>query len=169
MINSSTMKLLAASLLAGVAIATSPAQHVLHPPKQAPNPLNKLRESWTQLTGEARAVWDEVSELYPEAMAKAGSVPPPKRHSRRPDSFWDHIVKGEDVQSLSVENRQGERERDIDGHLENYNLRIRKVDPSALGVDPGVRQYSGYLDDEETDKHLFYCGSEFKAATIWIG
>jgi cathepsin A (carboxypeptidase C) len=26
----------------------------------------------------------------------------------------------------------------------------------VLGVDK-VKQYSGYLDDEEEDKHLFYC------------
>jgi len=31
----------------------------------------------------------------------------------------------------------------------------KKVDPSKLGVDT-VKQYSGYLDDEKNDKHLFY-------------
>jgi cathepsin A (carboxypeptidase C) len=35
-------------------------------------------------------------------------------------------------------------------------MRVKKVDPAALGVDK-VKQYSGYLDDEEEDKHLFYC------------
>jgi cathepsin A (carboxypeptidase C) len=40
--------------------------------------------------------------------------------------------------------------------LEQYNLRGKKVDPSKLGVDT-VKQYSGYLDDEANDKHLFYC------------
>jgi hypothetical protein len=34
---------------------------------------------------------------------------------------------------------------------------VKAVDPSKLGVDPGVKQYSGYLDDNENDKHLFYC------------
>ena len=47
---------------------------------------------------------------------------------------------------------------EIDGKLETYNLRAKKVDPSKLGVDT-VKQFSGYLDDEENDKHLFYCKS----------
>lgn len=47
-------------------------------------------------------------------------------------------------------------ERAIDGKLEAYNLRAKRVDPSKLGVDT-VKQYSGYLDDEKNDKHLFYC------------
>jgi cathepsin A (carboxypeptidase C) len=58
--------------------------------------------------------------------------------------------------SVWVENANGEKERAIDGKLENYNLRAKKVDPSKLGVDT-VKQYSGYLDDEKNDKHLFYC------------
>lgn len=44
-----------------------------------------------------------------------------------------------------------------DGKLSKYDLRSKAVDPSELGVDPGVKQYSGYLDDNENDKHLFYC------------
>jgi len=58
--------------------------------------------------------------------------------------------------SVWVENANGEKERAIDGKLENYSLRAKKVDPSKLGVDT-VKQYSGYLDDEKNDKHLFYC------------
>lgn len=59
------------------------------------------------------------------------------------------------IRSVWVENAQGEKERAIDGKLEHYNLRAKKVDPSKLGVDK-VKQYSGYLDDEANDKHLFY-------------
>lgn len=66
-------------------------------------------------------------------------------------------MKGADVQSIWVENANGEQERDVGGKLDDYNLRTRKVDPSSLGVDPDVKQYSGYLDDEANDKHLFYC------------
>ena len=83
---------------------------------------------------------------------------PPKRPNRRPDAEWDHIVRGSELQSVWVENAEtGVREREVDGKLENHTLRVKKVDPSALGVDPGVKQYSGYLDDDEEDKHLFYC------------
>ena len=104
--------------------------------------------------------------MFPEAIKKAidttSSVLPPKKHTRRPDGYWDHIVRGADVQEVWVENQYGEKERDVDGKLESYNLRSRKVDPSSLGVDPGVKQYSGYLDNEEDDKHLFYCTFSFE-------
>lgn len=141
--------------------AISPQQKVLQPPKQASDawtkPLHSIQEALKTLTGEARAIWDEVALMYPEDMAKASLLSLPKKHNRRPDTHWDHIIKGADVQSLWVENENGEQEREIDGRLESYNMRSKKVDPSSLGVDPGVKQYSGYLDDEENDKHLFYC------------
>lgn len=95
--------------------------------------------------------------MYPGAMDKASFFSPPKKHSRRPDTHWDHIIKGADVQSIWVENENGEKERELDGKLEAFDLRTKKVDPASLGVDPGVKQYSGYLDDNENDKHLFYC------------
>lgn len=95
--------------------------------------------------------------MYPGAMDRASFFPPPKKHSRRPDTHWDHIIKGADVQSVWVENEDGEKERELDGKLEAFDLRTKKVDPALLGVDPGVKQYSGYLDDDKNDKHLFYC------------
>ena len=95
--------------------------------------------------------------LYPGAMDQASFFSAPKKHSRRPDTHWDYLTKGADIQSVWIENEKGEREREIDGKLEDFDLRTKKVDPMSLGVDPGVRQYSGYLDDSENDKHLFYC------------
>lgn len=156
------MKLLATSLLVGAASAwSSPFQHVLQPPQEASEawtkPLRNLQESLKSLTGDARAVWDEVAQMFPQEMDRTTFFSPPKKHSRRPDDFWHHIIKGADVQSVWVENENGEKERDVEGKLEDYNLRTRKVDPSSLGVDPAVKQYSGYLDDEANDKHLFYC------------
>lgn len=153
------MKLITSSLLVGAAIAASPVQNVLQLPKQLQQLPKHLQQSLQSMTWEERVVWDEITEMYPEAMEKATSMPRPKKHTRRPDSHWDHITKGADVQSLWVENESGGKEREIDGELEAYNLRSRKVDPSILGIDPGVKQYSGYLDDEENDKHLFYCKS----------
>lgn len=157
------MKSLVLSLLVGVATADalSPLQQVLQQHKQVSNalakPLHNLKNSLKSLTGDARAVWDEVSTEFPEAMEKASFFSPPKKSKRRPDSHWDHIIKGADVQSVWVENAQGDRERDVDGKLKAYQLRSKRIDPSSLGVDPGVKQYSGYLDDAEEDKHLFYC------------
>ena len=118
---------------------------------------NWLQDSLNSLTTEARAIWDEVAMEFPEEMSKATTFAPPKKHTRRADSYWDHLTSGADIQKVWVENADGEMEREIHGKLEDYNLRTKKVDPSALGVDPDVKQYSGYLDDDKEDKHLFYC------------
>ncbi|GJN72373.1 carboxypeptidase Y precursor [Purpureocillium lilacinum] len=75
------------------------------------------------------------------ALRPVGSQP--KDSSQRPDDHWDAIVRGSSVQGASKD------------ALSNYNLRVNKVDPSKLGVDK-VKQYSGYLDDDQQDKHLFY-------------
>lgn len=111
-----------------------------------------------EITAEAKAVWEEVSMLAPdavEAFKKQVIGTKPKKANRRPDNHWDHVVKGADVQSIWVD-KNNEKHRKVGGRLDNYNLRAKKVDPSKLGVDK-VKQYSGYLDDEEQDKHLFYC------------
>lgn len=158
------MRVLAASALAiGGAAAWSPfnqVQQVLQAPHRASEilskPLADLSQSLKSLTKEARIAWDEVSLLYPEAMEQVTFFSAPKKHTRKPDSHWDHIIRGADVQSVWVENADGEQERDVDGKLEAYDLRTKKADPGVLGVD-NVTQYSGYLDDNENDKHLFYC------------
>jgi len=106
------------------------------------------------MTAEARAIWDEVSLLFPDAMEKASFFSSPKPNTRKPDSTWDYVMKGADVQGVWIENSNGQKERETEGKLDTYNLRAKKVDPSKLGVDT-VKQYSGYLDDEENDKHLF--------------
>lgn len=160
------MRLLAGCLLMGLATAVAPFQHVLQQSKQLSNawtadstakPLKVLEKSFKSLSSDARAAWDEVTALLPEAMDQLTFFSDPKKHSRRPDKEWDYIVKGVELESAFVLNENGEKERELDGDLEMYNLRGKKVDPSILGVDPGVKQYSGYLDDNENDKHLFYC------------
>lgn len=160
------MKVATTLLLVGAAAAAAPPQQqVFKFPKQFPaavknawsQPLDKLKDVLGTLTEEGRAIWDEVAMMYPEDMAKASFFSSPKKHTRRPDHEWDHIVRGGDIQSLWVENEQGEKERELNGQLDTYDLRVKKVDPGSLQVDPGVKQYSGYLDDNENDKHLFYC------------
>ncbi|KAI9849354.1 MAG: hypothetical protein M1838_000189 [Thelocarpon superellum] len=161
------MKVAASALLLGAAsvTASSPFQQVLQDalpetlPKSASDwskPLHSFADSLKALSAEARSAWDEVAMLFPEAMDKASFFSSPKPHVRRPDTHWDYVMKGEEVQKVWVMNANGEKERDVDGKLEQYNLRGKRVDPSKLGVDPTVKQYSGYLDDEEEDKHLFY-------------
>jgi len=153
------MKLLASSILLGAATTALAQQQVLQKPLKQDvwsKPVDSIKEAVHDMTAEAKQVWDEVAMLFPEAMEKANIFSAPKPHTRKPDSKWDYVVKGADVQSVWIENAKGEKEREVDGRLESYNLRAKKVDPVKLGVDT-VKQYSGYLDDEENDKHLFYC------------
>lgn len=169
------MKAFAATLLVGAAAAAPQQQQILGNPKVPDfsdfpdlpkqgsdflsGPLHELKETLKTFGDDARGLWDEVATLFPDALNAAPFFSLPKKHTSRPDSKWDHIVRGSDIQSVWVQNENGEEERDIDGKLETYDLRVKKVDPSKLGIDPGVKQYSGYLDDNENDKHLFYCMS----------
>ncbi|KAI1647599.1 Alpha/Beta hydrolase protein [Daldinia loculata] len=118
-------------------------------------PLDHLSEAFGEMPDVAKGLWDEMSLLVPGFYEKAANlVSYPKAHRRRPDSEWDHVIKGADVQAMWVET-DGVKHRKVGGSLEAYNLRAKNVDPSELGVDK-VKQYSGYLDDEANDKHLFY-------------
>lgn len=123
--------------------------------------IKPLENAFGEISSEAKATWDELSMLAPGAFdsfkkSVLDNKYKPKPNNRKPDSAWDHVVKGADVQALWVEGEDGESHRQVGGKLENFNLRAKKVDPASLGVDK-VKQYSGYLDDEEQDKHLFYC------------
>lgn len=125
--------------------------------KKPLNAWDTIQQAITKAGSEAKALWDEVSLLAPDAVAafKSSALSyKPKPANRRPDSAWDHVVKGADVEKIWMAGG----ERAVGGQLGSYNLRARKVDPSVLGVD-SVKQYSGYLDDNENDKHLFYCRS----------
>jgi cathepsin A (carboxypeptidase C) len=155
------MKLAISLSLVGAATALASKQHPFHLPDQLPEAaqdawskhMHKIEEALGGLTEEAQAAWEDVAEMYPEDMAraKANMISYPKKHTRRASHEWDHIVHGQDIQVALTE--EGEK----DQTLHSYDLRIKKVDPSVLQVDPGVKQYSGYLDDNADDKHLFYC------------
>ncbi|KAL9072006.1 MAG: hypothetical protein Q9157_005258 [Trypethelium eluteriae] len=149
-------------LFGAASAAVAPEQQIL----KAPTPLADMVSSWSQplqdfqkslksLTGEARQLWDEMAMMFPESFDKSSFFSSPTPHTRKPDTEWDYIMSGKEVQNVWVTNAQGDKERDVGGKLETYNLRTKKVDPGSLGVDT-VKQYSGYLDDEENDKHLFY-------------
>jgi cathepsin A (carboxypeptidase C) len=119
-------------------------------------PMPDLRPLFGERTPEDEAIWNMVEAEFPREFAQSNFFSPPKPHTRKADKKWDFITKGEDLQSVWVTKANGKKEREIDGHLTPYSLRTKKVDPSSLGVDK-VKQYSGYLDDDENDKHLFYC------------
>jgi len=115
--------------------------------------FEKLEEAFGSMTSEYKALWDEIKLLVPEGSFDTSNwFTKPKPHRKRHD--WDHVVKGADIQKIWTRGADGEH-RKVDGRLEDFNLRVKSVDPSKLGVDK-VKQYSGYLDDEANDKHLFY-------------
>lgn len=155
------MKVASTVLLAGAASAAlTPPQQVFQLPKvnldSWAKPLEEFGDALKSLSGEARQLWDEMAMMFPESFEKASFLSAPKPHKKKADKTWDHIMRGADVQSVWEENADGEKERKIGGSLSSYSLRSKKVDPKSLGVDK-VKQYSGYLDDDENDKHLFYC------------
>lgn len=122
----------------------------------------KLQDSIHSTELELDGLWDEVSKSLGsftkdgKNALSAQQAPAPKAFKRKHDSEWDHIISGKDVRSSSVQNVETGQEERMDGDLDAYTMRTKKVDPAALGVDR-VKQYSGYLDDDEEDKHLFYC------------
>jgi cathepsin A (carboxypeptidase C) len=126
----------------------SPAADVLSDSAQT------LQDALNSIDPQIKALWDEIKLLVPDqSLWEPALSSKPKPHRRRSD--WDYIVRGADVQNIWVRNDAGERHREVGGSLEDYNLRVKAVDPQKLGID-SVRQYSGYLDDEANDKHLFY-------------
>ncbi|WPH03359.1 Carboxypeptidase Y [Acrodontium crateriforme] len=164
------MKVFASALLVGAATAAVPqSQQPLMAPESITEalkgatdkasswaaPLKNLQHELKHLTEEARQVWDDVAMMFPDAMSEASFFSLPKAHSKKKDSHWDFITSGKAVQDVWVTNSKGEKEREVGGDLEAFQLRTKKVDPKSLGVDK-VKQYSGYLDNEEDDKHLFY-------------
>ncbi|KAK4154185.1 carboxypeptidase Y A [Chaetomidium leptoderma] len=167
------MRIAASTVLFGAASAASfqqQAQHVLSGgfgkaqdamkpisesfADSAARPIGSFEEAFNGMTAEAKALWDEIKLLVPDSAFDFPTwFSKPKPHRRRTD--WDHVVQGADVQKLWVQDADGESHRQVGGRLEDFNLRVKAVDPSKLKVD-SVKQYSGYLDDEANDKHLFY-------------
>jgi cathepsin A (carboxypeptidase C) len=79
--------------------------------------------------------WREIELTASEKIKGLLKKSEPAEFKRRPDSDWD----------FHVSNTQ---------KFPNHKLRIKS--PHKLGVDDSVKQYSGYLDIEEGDKHFFF-------------
>lgn len=86
------------------------------------------------ISEELKQQWREIETLRPELTKAHKFFSDPIPHQRRPDSTWDRIVKN-------------------DFDFPEHTLRLKS--PNALGIDEGVKQFSGYLDIEEGKKHLF--------------
>ncbi|CAR25290.1 carboxypeptidase C [Lachancea thermotolerans CBS 6340] len=80
------------------------------------------------------------------------------------ESDLAHLWKGLRVPKNTVQSIKNVRESldefvTIKSELDDtYSMRVKRVDPSKLGVD-SVKQYSGYLDYEDS-KHFFYWAFE---------
>ncbi|KAI6246455.1 Carboxypeptidase Y A [Erysiphe necator] len=147
------MKLILSTLIFGATATIIDSQQPLYqkPLKEYETIPTPVKNEIADLILNSESIWDEIPDFL-DSMSRLST---PKPSSRNPDSTWDFITKGSDIHNLWIENSNGEREREVDGSFETYDLRTKKVDPSRLGVDT-VKQYSGYLDDNENDKHLFY-------------
>lgn len=90
-----------------------------------------LNEPLSKLTKETKELWKDMLLQYPNALTSISTKIPGKNSITQK---FDYFVK--------------------DAKYENHQLRVKSV-PKSLGIDD-VKQYSGYLDIEDEDKHFFY-------------
>lgn len=129
---------------------------------------SQLKALYGDIPPEAIPIWNEMAELYPgdtlEAVQKLVSKGfKPKQASKRPDSDYDYIITGDELESMFVTQKgTGERRKKFSsGNFKNKKLRVKK--PDSLGVDENVKQLSGYLDVDD-DKHFFFCEAPTRAS-----
>ncbi|AGO13554.1 AaceriAGL328Cp [[Ashbya] aceris (nom. inval.)] len=104
--------------------------------KSIADSLGVSEQDVSSVSAELESVMAEMSEMFPQDAKQLRFVSEPRGDVRKVRE-WDNVVRADS--------------------LKDYQLRVRKVsDPAGLGVDPGVKQYSGYLDVEAEDKHFFY-------------
>lgn len=122
--------------LAGAAQAFS-VQGVFQDENLFKNSLDSLGEMTKELAGSLNWNMMGMPTLFPGSSSSDLLLTSEPRAKIVPHDKWDFHVQSAQV--------------------ENYKLRVKKVtDPYVLGIDPGVKQYSGYLDVEQEDKHFFY-------------
>ncbi len=85
------------------------------------------------ITEEIKSAWEDVIFTFPNAFSQLNLLSRGKPATQK--SAWDFHVKSAD--------------------LPKHALRVKKPDPAVLGIDK-VKQYTGYLDIEDEDKHFFY-------------
>lgn len=90
-----------------------------------------LNEPVSTLTKDTKQLWSEMMLKYPDALKSLTNKIPGKKASTKKFDF--HVT---------------------DNKYKNHSLRGKET-PKSLGVDD-VKQYTGYLDLEEEDKHFFY-------------
>ena len=130
------------------------AQSAKHHVEDSGNYLRSAIDQFMTVDESIQTIWDHIAVNMPHLVDKSGVLSSPKPHTRKQDHEWDYTVSGQEMQKSWIE-VEGVKRREVDGKLSNYNMRGKAVDPSSLGIDD-VKQYSGYLDDDEEGKHLFY-------------
>lgn len=80
--------------------------------------------------------WEDIPKRFPSLIGDIQFTTKPK-FDIIPKFNWDFIQ--------------------TDNKFSNYQLRVNKIkDTKKLGIDPDVKQYTGYLDVNDEDKHFFY-------------
>ncbi|KAF8473593.1 Alpha/Beta hydrolase protein [Kalaharituber pfeilii] len=120
---------------------------------------SQLKAVHGELTPETISIWDEVAKLFPGETAEAvqrltSKGFKPKAAAKRPDSEYDYVIYGDELESMYVSGSgTGEKRKKFSGNFRNKKLRVKK--PEGLGVDDDVKQLSGYLDVDD-NKHFFF-------------
>lgn len=128
------MKLSSAALVGALAASAQAASiqetlfsnNLLH---KAASALNVQVDSLPQ---DVKSLWAEMTMQFPKVSQMLQFTAPPKQATKKHN--WDFHVQSDD--------------------LPNYALRVKNT-PESLGIDK-VKQYSGYLDIKDEDKHFFY-------------
>lgn len=90
-----------------------------------------MEEPLSGVTSETKKIWADMMLEFPDAVSKLNFKALPKKFTKQ---RFEEILAG--------------------SKFPNYSLRVKSV-PEDLGVDT-VKQYSGYLDVSDEDKHFFY-------------
>lgn len=92
-----------------------------------------MNEPLDGLTPEIKNIWLEMLMKFPNSITELNFKAPPKKGKITTQQFDFHVT---------------------DAQVPNHKLRIKST-PKDLGIDT-VKQYSGYLDVVDEDKHFFY-------------
>ncbi|ODQ66215.1 peptidase S10, serine carboxypeptidase [Nadsonia fulvescens var. elongata DSM 6958] len=96
--------------------------------------LQALGEKVQDVPFGTRELWNDMALRFPNIVSQLSFFTNPPKINPRPDSEWEYIVQNK-------------------AKFDQHTLKIKS--PADLGIDD-VKQYSGYLDVEDEDKHFFF-------------
>ncbi|KAK6199960.1 Alpha/Beta hydrolase protein [Scheffersomyces amazonensis] len=94
---------------------------------------NYFNEPLESISEETKKIWSDLILQFPQSVTNLNFKSNPKKATKGKGKFDVHVT---------------------DKKFPGHQLRVKST-PESLGVDT-VKQYSGYLDVEEEDKHFFY-------------